>query len=113
MTNSSKSLTLSINDEDVLEFDIDQQDVLLKYPNAPASSLANLAKMDLAIQCSEALCEGVQCNKVANAVVKCTQCSTVECANCVVVRCTDINCGQVLCAQRQCNQVQCTYHSFP
>ena len=101
------SLIVNINNNDVLEFDLDQQDILLKYPNAPASSLNNLEKNVLAVHCVSSYCQGVQCTQTST-TAQCTQCTTAQCTKCSLSQCSTVANKQVFCGKNLCNDVKCS-----
>lgn len=94
-------LPIKVNDQSVLTFDLDQQDIILNYQN-------NLKVSELNIQRVAGLCESVrcyycrqkQCNQVRCSNVQCSQvqcnqvhCNQVHCSNCTTIDCTTINCA--------------------
>lgn len=82
------TLPIKVNDQSVLTFDLDQQEIILNYQN-------NLKASELNNQDTAGLCNSVQC-------YNCNQ------KQCNQVRCSNVQCSQVQCNQVQCNQVHCS-----
>ena len=110
MSSDKQSITVEIAGNDIIEFDIDNQDVLLKYANAPSSSLHNLQKQTMNVHCLSSAtikCNQVQCKVVVDKTVKCTDCTVVDCVKCNITHCEQIKCADVLCMLRECHRVDC------
>lgn len=86
------TLPIKVNDQSVLTFDLDQQEIILNYQN-------NLKVSELNNQDTAGLCNSVQCYNCNQ-----KQCNQVKCSN---VQCSQVKCNQVHCNQVHCNQVQC------
>lgn len=82
------TLPIKVNEQDVLTFDLDQQEIILNYQN-------NLKASELNNQDTAGLCNSVQC-------YNCNQ------KQCNQVRCSNVQCSQVQCNQVHCGQVQCS-----
>lgn len=82
------ALPIKVNDQSVLTFDLDEQEIILNYQN-------NLRVSDLNYQYTAGLCTSVYC-------YKCKQ------KQCNQVRCSNVHCSQVQCNQVHCNQVHCS-----
>lgn len=82
------TLPIKVNEQDVLTFDLDQQEIILNYQN-------NLKASELNNQDTAGLCNSVQC-------YNCNQ------KQCNQVKCSNVQCSQVQCSQVQCSQVQCS-----
>ena len=82
------TLPIKVNDQSVLTFDLDQQEIILNYQN-------NLKASELNNQDTAGLCNSVQC-------YNCNQ------KQCNQVKCSDVQCSQVQCNQIHCHQVQCS-----
>ncbi|MFR7882232.1 MAG: hypothetical protein ACLU5J_12775 [Christensenellales bacterium] len=86
------TLLIKVNDQSVLTFDLNQQEIILNYQN-------NLKASELNNQDTAGLCNSAQCYNCNQ-----KQCNQVKCSN---IECTQVQCTQVHCNQVQCNQVQC------
>lgn len=82
------TLPIKVNDQSVLTFDLDQQEIIFNYQN-------NLKASELNNQDTAGLCNSVQC-------YNCNQ------KQCNQVRCSNEQCSQVQCNQVHCNQVKCS-----
>lgn len=82
------TLPIEVNDQSVLTFDLDQQEIILNYQN-------NLKVSELNNQYTAGLCDSVRC-------YNCNQ------KQCNQVRCSNVQCSQVQCNQVHCNQVHCS-----
>lgn len=105
-----QSVVIEVSGNDIIEFDLDNQDVLLKYTNAPSSSLNTLEKQAVAVHCmspSSIKCNTVQCNVVDDKVVQCTNCTATDCMQCNITQCHQVKCTEVKCLKKQCNRVNC------
>ena len=76
------TLPIKVNDQSVLTFDLDQQEIILNYQN-------NLKASELNNQDTAGLCNSVQCY------------------NCNQKQCNQVKCSNVQCSQKQCNQIHC------
>lgn len=76
------TLPIKVNDQSVLTFDLDQQEIILNYQN-------NLKASELNNQDTAGLCNSVQCY------------------NCNQKQCNQVICSNVQCSQVQCNQIHC------
>lgn len=95
------TLPIKVNDQSVLTFDLDQQEIILNYQN-------NLKASELNNQDTAGLCNSVQCYNCNQ-----KQCNQVRCSNvqCSQVQCNQVHCNQVHCSDCttiQCNVTQCT-----
>lgn len=95
------TLPIKVNEQDVLTFDLDQQEIILNYQN-------NLKVSELNNQDTAGLCNSVQCYNCNQ-----KQCNQVKCSNvqCSQVQCNQVHCNQVHCSDCttiQCNVTQCT-----
>lgn len=94
------TLPIKVNDQSVLTFDLDQQEIILNYQN-------NLKVSELNNQYTAGLCDSVhcyncnqkQCNQVRCSNVQCSQvqCNQVQCSNCTTIDCTTIACTTIRC----------------
>ena len=82
------TLPIKVNDQSVLTFDLDQQEIIFNYQN-------NLKASELNNQDTAGLCNSVQC-------YNCNQ------KQCNQVRCSNVQCSQVQCNQIHCHQVHCS-----
>lgn len=91
------TLPIKVNDQSVLTFDLDQQEIILNYQN-------NLKVSELNNQDTAGLCNSVQCYNCNQ-----KQCNQVRCSN---VQCSQVQCNQVHCTQVKCNNVQCSQCTY-
>ena len=94
------TLPIKVNEQDVLTFDLDQQEIILNYQNnLKVSELNNQDTAGLcnSVQCYN--CNQKQCNQVRCSNVQCSQvqCNQVHCSDCTTIDCTTINCKNCIC----------------
>lgn len=99
------TLPIKVNDQSVLTFDLDQQEIILNYQdNLTVTSINNQDTAGLCInarcyncnqkQCNQVRCSNVQCNQVQCNQVHCNQ---VHCSDCTTIDCTTKNCKDCQC----------------
>ena len=84
------TLPIKVNDQSVLTFDLDQQEIILNYQNnLKASELYNFVqcyncnqKQCNQVRCSNVQCSQVQCNQIHCHQVQCSDCTTIDCNKC-------------------------------
>ena len=94
------TLPIKVNDQSVLTFDLDQQEIILNYQNnLKASELNNQDTAGLcnSVQCYN--CNQKQCNQVRCSNEQCSQvqCNQVHCSDCTTVNCTSVRCKDCAC----------------
>lgn len=94
------TLPIKVNDQSVLTFDLDQQEIILNYQNnLKASELNNQDTAGLcnSVQCYN--CNQKQCNQVRCSNEQCSrvQCNQVHCSDCTTVNCTSTHCKNCAC----------------
>lgn len=99
------TLPIKVNDQSVLTFDLDQQEIILNYQNnLKVSELNNQPTAGLCdsvrcYNCNQKQCNQVRCSNVQCSQVQCNQvhCNQVHCSNCTTIDCTTINCKNCRC----------------
>ena len=99
------TLPIKVNDQSVLTFDLDQQDIILNYQNnLKVSELntqytAGLCDSVRCYNCNQKQCKQVRCSNVQCSQVQCNQvhCNQVHCSNCITIDCTTVDCSRCRC----------------
>lgn len=84
------SVTFKVDNNSIIVFDLDANDILSTASSSPVSSVSKLntlatqAQLCTSVQCfncTEVHCTQVQCNQVKCTQVKCSNCTTIQCTN--------------------------------
>lgn len=99
------TLPIKVNDQSVLTFDLDQQEIILNYQNNLKASKLNkqyAAGLCVSIRCyncNQKQCNQVRCSKVQCSQVQCNQvhCNQVHCSDCTTIDCKTVDCTRCRC----------------